>query len=127
MPGPQEARVAAGVHVQQIARTGPLVPVRRLLADTRRTRDPLPLEHFPNGRVREARGAGDQPRSPTRLASTGTDRLLELGRQLSRRAMRTTRPIEQTRQAAPRLLTRLQPAMPPAMGRRRRDVEGGRG
>src|ERR1041384_2690107 len=111
MAGPQEARVAAGVHVQQIARTGPLVPVRRLLADTRRTRDPLPLEHFPNGRVREDRGAGVHLPPPPGPASTASARLLEVGRHRSGRGMRTTRPMEQARQAAPRLLPRLEPAM----------------
>src|SRR5712691_10765304 len=41
--------------------------------------------------------------------------------------MRTTRTIEQTRQRSAGLLASLKPAMPPAMRRRRRNVEGDRG
>jgi hypothetical protein len=41
--------------------------------------------------------------------------------------MRTTRTIEQTRQRSASLLASLKPAMPPAMRRRRRNVEGGPG
>src|SRR6266536_2403822 len=114
---PQEARVAAGVHVQQVAGAGPLVAVGWLLDRPRRSRDLGPLEHLPDGQVREAGRAGDQARPPTRLASAGADRLGELGGELPRRAMRPARAVKQARQAAASLLAALQPAMPPAMRR----------
>src|SRR5207237_8492350 len=45
----------------------------------------------------------------------------------ARRTVRTTRAIEQTGKRAAGLLTGPQPALPPAVGRRRRHTEGGRG
>src|SRR5436305_278227 len=116
----QKARVTACIHVQQIAGTRPFVAVGRLPGRSRRTGDTRPTQHLPDGRVREAGRAGNQPRSPARLASTGADPPLKRWRELTRRAVRTTRPIEQTRQGTPRLPARLQPAVPPAVRRRRR-------
>src|SRR6266511_248006 len=127
MAGPQEAGVAAGVHVQEITRARPLIAVGRLPGRPRRPRDPGPAEHLPDGRVREASRAGDQARSPTRLAAAGADRLLELRRELTRRAAGTARTINQARQRPPRLIPGLEPAVPPAMRRRRRNAECGRG
>jgi hypothetical protein len=80
--GPQESRVTARVHVQQIAGAGPLVAVGRLFGRARRPRDPGSPEHFPDGRVGEASRSGDQPRSPAGFAPAGADGLLELRRQL---------------------------------------------
>src|ERR1700730_11203758 len=77
--GPQEAGVAACVHVQQITRAGPLVPVGRLLGRPGRPRDAGTPEHLPDGRVCEPARAGDKPRPPAGLATAGADRLLELG------------------------------------------------
>jgi hypothetical protein len=127
MSGPHEAGVAGDVHVQQVAGTGPLVAVGRLLGRSRRPRDPRPAQHLPHGRVREAGGAGDQPGSPPSAAAAGADRLLELRRQLARRAVRATRAIKEADQRLARLLARLQPAVPPTMRGRRRHAEGGRG
>src|SRR3954452_9189519 len=73
--------------------------------------------------MREAGRAGDQPWPPTSLAAAGTDRLLELRRELPRRTKRAARAIKQTGQAPPGLLTRIRPAPPPAMRRRRRHPE----
>src|SRR5205807_3819967 len=70
---------------------------------------------------------GHQPRSPSRLPPTSADPLLQLLRELARRAVRPTRAIKQTRQRPPRVLASLQPTMPPTMRSRRRDAEGGRG
>ncbi len=125
--GPQEARVAGNVHVQEIAGAGPLVAVGRLLGLSGRPRQPRSPQHLPDGRVAEASGAGDQPRSPAGFAAAGTDRLLEVRCELAWRAVWTTRAVEQAAQRAPSLVRCLCPAMPPAVRRRRRHAEGGRG
>src|SRR6516225_11225261 len=75
----------------------------------------------------EAGRASDQARSPAGAQTTVTDRLGELGRQLTRTTMRTAGTIEQTRQRRSRFLTRRLPTMSPTMGSRRRHAEGGRG
>ena len=125
--GPLEARVLAGVHVQQITGARPLVAVGRLPGRLRWPRDPGPAQHLPDRRVAEAGRARDQARPPACLAATLADRLGELGRELPGRAMRPARAIKQTRQARPRLRAAVEPAMPPTVRRRRRDAEGGRG
>ncbi len=125
--GPLEAHVLARVHVQEVAGAGPLVAVGRLARRPRRPREPGPAEHLPDGRVREASRAGDQARAPARLLAAPADCSLELRRELARRAVRPAGAIEQTRKRRPRLLARPQPAMPPAVRRRRRHTEGGRG
>ena len=125
-PGTLEACVLAGVHVQQIAGTGPLVAVGRLPHCSRRPRDPRPPEHLPDGRVAEAGRTDDQARPPSGLAPAGTDRLSELGRQLPRRLMRTAGAIAQANERRAGFLAGLQPTMPPAVRRRRRHAEAGR-
>src|SRR2546423_5835515 len=120
MAGPLEARVLAGVHVQQITGTGPLVPVGRLPRRPRRTRDSSPLEHFPDRLMTEAGRASDQPRPPAGLAAAVADRGLELGRELSRRTTPPARTIEQAGERRPRFSGRFQPAVAPAMRRRPR-------
>ena len=55
-----EARVALGVHVQQIARAGPLVPVGGLARRLRSPRAARSLQHFPDRLVRHAGHARDQ-------------------------------------------------------------------
>src|SRR6266542_1744272 len=82
--GSQEARVAADIHVQQIAGARPFIAVGRLLDRSRPPRDPGPLEHLPDRRMRTAG-----------LAPTGADPLLQLGSEKPRRALRTTRAINQ--------------------------------
>jgi hypothetical protein len=66
---------------------------------------------------------GYQPRSPARLASTGADPLLQLRGKKPRRAKRTARAVNQSLGPTPAI----KPALPPAVRRRRRDAEGGRG
>src|SRR5919201_4898299 len=123
MAGPQEACVAARVHVQEIARTGPLVAVRGLLDQPRPPRDPGSPQHLPDGRVREPGRAGDEARTPAGLSATVADPLLQLGGQQARRAVRTARAINE--RLGPTLAVK--PTVPPAMRRRRGDAEGGRG
>src|SRR5256714_5732218 len=103
--------------MEQLAGAGPLVAVGGLPGRPRRSRDPRPVEHLPDGRVRDTGRASNKPRPPTRLPAAGADRLGELGRELAGRAVRTTRAIEKAGQRAPRLLARLQPTMPPAVRR----------
>jgi hypothetical protein len=125
--GPLEAGVLACVHVQQVAGARPLVAAGRLPLDSRRPRKPRPSEHLPDGGMGEAGRAGDQPRPPAGLAAAGTDPLGELGRQLLGRTAWPARTIEQARQRRPCFLVSFLPAVPPAMRRRRRDAEAGRG
>jgi hypothetical protein len=63
------------------------------------------------------------PATTTGLAATVTDPRLQIGCEQPRRAMRPARAIEQ----GARLAAASQPAMPPAMRPRRREVESGRG
>ena len=126
VPGPREARRAGDVHVQEVARAGPLVAVGGLLQRPRRPRDPRPAQHLPDGRVGEAGRGRNEPRSPACRLAAGADALLELGSELARAAARPTRAIDKTGEAHARL-SRLAPAVPPAMRGRRRHAEGGRG
>src|SRR5438876_9615149 len=101
---PQKARVAAYVHVQQIAGTGPLVAAGRLPDQGQTAREPGPPEH------------------PV-LSPTVADPLLQLARKQPRRTPRPARAIHERAQLA----STSEPAMPPAMRCRRRHTEGGRG
>src|SRR5207245_646410 len=71
--------------------------------------------------------AGGQLRPPAGIRAAGADRLLELRRELPRRPTWTPRAVEQTRQRSASLLARLPPSVPPAVRRRGRNAEGGRG
>src|SRR6266508_6981375 len=108
MAWPQEARIAACVHVQQVTGAGPLVAVGRLLGRRRAAREPGSLQHFPDSRVREARGTRDQTRTPAGLATAIADPLLQLGREQPRRAVRPARAIQQR----PWLTAAVKPTMP---------------
>src|SRR5439155_22612313 len=67
--------------------------------------------------------AGDQAWPPAGLASAVADRFGELGRELAWRAVRPARAVKQTRQRRTRLLSGRAPPVPPAVSRRRRDIE----
>src|SRR6266511_6149166 len=127
MAGLLEADVFACVHVQQVAGARPLVAVRRLPRRTGRPRKPGPFEHLPDGGMCEAGSERDQARSPAGVAPASADPLSELRRELTRRAMRPARAIEQTPKRCTRFLTRLQPAVRPTVRSRRRPAEGVRG
>src|SRR5262249_3044737 len=99
--GSQEACVAAGVHMQQLARTGPLVAVCRLLRRPRRPRQSRSLEHLPDGRVGKAGGASDQPRPPAGGAPAAANALLQFGCKPSGRVGRATRAIAKRLRSAP--------------------------
>jgi hypothetical protein len=120
-PGRLKRHVFACVHVQQVAGALPLVAIGLPTRRPRRPRDPGPPQHLPNRGVTEAGRATDQTRPPAGLASTGTDRPGELGRELPRAA----RAIKKTGERRPRLLARLKPAVPPTVRRRRRHAETG--
>jgi hypothetical protein len=78
VPGPQEARQALGVHLQQIAGTRPLIPADRLARCARRA------AHLPAGqtardrRVRQPELGGEQPWSPARPPARLTDTVMPL-------------------------------------------------
>src|SRR5437764_13360137 len=71
--------------------------------------------------------AGDQPRSPARATPERADPRLLTARQHPRAALRPRAAIVEAGLAAALLLTGLTPAMPPAVRRRRRHAERGRG
>src|SRR6266508_4730279 len=89
VPGPQETRVAADIHVLQITRARPLVAVGRLPNRPRSTRDAGPVEHLPDGRVRKTRRPGHKPRPPAGLPTAVANPLLQIGGEKPRRAVRT--------------------------------------
>src|SRR5262249_53822551 len=113
MARPQEACIAARVHVQQVAGAGALVAVGRLFYRRRGGREPRTLEPLPPRRVRDPGRARHQPRTPAGLAATVADPLLQPRSQQTRRAVRTARAIPES------LLPTLpvEPTMPPAMSR----------
>jgi len=115
MTGSLEAHVLADVHVQEVARAGPLVAVGWLSLGSWRPREPRSAEHLPHGRVSKAGRSGNQPGSPAGLSPAGADPLLEHGGELPRRAMWSAGAIEEASERTSRLLVRLTPAMPPAM------------
>src|SRR5438132_6050406 len=123
--GALEARIARRVHVQQVARAGPLVAVGGLLRSSRRTRDAVAAEHLPDRRVGLAGGAGDEPRSPAGMAAALADSLLELLVEQPRAAPRPARTVEQPGSRAELLLARLEPPVPPTVGGGGRHAEGG--
>jgi hypothetical protein len=127
MAGALEAGVAADVDVWQVTGAWPLGAVGRLARRALRPRDTRPLQHLPDCRVRKAGDGSNQPWSPARLPAAGPDPLLQLGGELTRAAVWSTRAIEQTSKARTRGLARLAPTMPPAVCRCRRDAEGRRG
>jgi hypothetical protein len=90
VPGPAEARVAADVHVQQIAGAGPLVTIGLPARRARPTRDTVAEEHLPDRLMRMPGRARDQPRPPTRRLADGADPRLDVGAQTTRLAMRAT-------------------------------------
>ncbi len=75
-----EARVALGVHVQQITRARPLVAVRGLTRRLGSSRAARSLEHFPDRLVRDAGHAGDRL-APSGLEARCEEPLLELREQ----------------------------------------------
>src|SRR5712691_6338114 len=123
MAGPLEASVAGDVHVQKVAGAGPFVAVSRLPYRLCGPWKAGTMEHLPDGRVGEACRRCDQPWSPAGLATAGADPLLQLLSELTRTAVRPGGTIEQTDERSPRLPSGLRPAVPPAMRRRRRNVE----
>jgi hypothetical protein len=113
--------------VQEVAGAGPLVAVGRVPRRSRRPREAEAAKHLPDRGVAEAGGAGDEPRSPARLAATVADRPFELGGEASRAARGAARAIEQAGKALSLARTGLPPAQPPAVRGRAGDVEGRRG
>src|SRR5204862_3221672 len=88
-----ETNKALALDVQQIARAGPLIEAGLLTRLPGRPRDPSPSQRPPDGRVRTAGLAANQPRPPTRAPPDATDPLLLRRRQKPRLPMRPRRPI----------------------------------
>ena len=125
--GPQEAGVAGDVHVQQVAGAGPLVAVGRLLGRlAAAARSRARFSTFQTVEcakpVAPATKRGPQPvwRRQAQIArsSSGASRRGERCGRLER----SNRHDSVRRASSPAV----QPAVPPAVRRRRRDAEGGR-
>src|SRR5207237_5284318 len=91
VPGPLETRVARGVHVQPVARAGPLVTVGRLSRLGVGPGAAVALQGLRNSRVRMAELACEQARAPAGAAPGRADPLLLGRRQHPRATMRTAR------------------------------------
>ena len=87
VPGTAEADEAFAVDVEQIAGTWPLVPARLFARCLGRPRDPGPPQRPPDGRVRVAGLAGDQPRPPAAATPRRADPGVLARRQQARAAM----------------------------------------
>jgi hypothetical protein len=86
--GPSKAWVALDVHVQQVARTGPLVADERLARGSWSARAAVALEDGMDGGVRDAGLAGDQSRTPAGALTSSAHPRLDVGRRATWRAMR---------------------------------------
>src|SRR3954466_15114086 len=113
MARPLETRVAGRVHVNQVARAGPLVAVGRLALRTLLPRTAMALERLRNRRVRMPELACEQARTPAGASSGCADPLLLGQRERARAAERTTRAIVQTSQRFALDRSRLAPAPRP--------------
>jgi hypothetical protein len=125
--GDREPRQLLDVDVQQRTRTRPLVAAERLALAARPARETIAVQHLPDRRSRPANDSRQAARPEVRLAPRAHDRVFLRRRQPARLAMRATRTIDPpARRSSVGQSNALAP-MPPAMRRRRRDVEGGRG
>src|SRR2546430_13970657 len=83
--------MAADVHVQEVAGTGPLVTPGRLPLRPRWPRESVPTKHLPDGRVSKAGRGRDQAGPPAGAEAGGADPRLQRGSELARRAARAAR------------------------------------
>src|SRR6266508_1548897 len=125
--GGEEARIASDVHVQQVARAGPLVAAGRFAPSARAGSQAVAAQHLRDRRVRVREFERQQPRPPAGAAPSGADPPLLADREQPWHPARAARPVIEADACAPLLGARLAPAPRPATGRRRRDAEGGRG
>ena len=88
VPGPPEARIAADVHVQQVAGAGPLVAIGLPARRARPAREAVAEEHLPDRLMRMPGRAGDQPRPPTRRLPDRADPRLSVRAEMTRLAPR---------------------------------------
>src|SRR5256886_17015440 len=109
--------MAADVHVQEVAGTGPRVTRGGLPLRRRWPRESVPTKHLPDGRVSKAGRGRDQAGPPAGAAAAGADPLLQRGSELARRAARAARAVAQTRAATAGLLAGSPPPDPPPTGR----------
>jgi hypothetical protein len=121
VPRAPEARVAADIHVQQIARAWPLVAIRLASLSRRTARKSVTLEHLPDGLMRLTGRSGDQPRPPTGGLPDRADPRREILRHPPRLVMRAAGAISQPRTAVACGRVGLKPAMPPPMCRGHRN------
>src|SRR3954471_6158303 len=113
MPGPAKTRIAADVHVQQIARPRPFVAVRRAPLGRRAAREPMTAQHLPDRLMRLPRCPRDQSRPPARRLAHRADPRRELLTDPARLVMRAARAILKPSTARALDRRRIQPAMPP--------------
>src|SRR5712692_7301632 len=110
------------VDVEQVAGTGPLVAARQLARRLRRPRDPRTFERPPDGRMRVAGLAGDQPRPPAAAPPGATDPVPLLRGQKPRAVTRPRRAILEAAERSAPLDRGLRPTMPPLTRGSRRNA-----
>ena len=127
VPGPLEARVAARCPCAadrpgRATRSGWPAP-----STARRPREAVPAEHLPDGRVRRSRSRRRPGAAPSRSRG-GSRRSAPAARPRAAAAERRGR-LERSSSQRPdaRSAAAVEPAVPPAVRRRRRHAEGGRG
>src|SRR5271167_4400827 len=98
MPGTLKARVSSGVHVQQIARTGPLVAAGSITRRSRAPRETMAVQHLPDRRVWMTGRASDQSWPPAGALPCFADPVLGAEVQQPRRATGTAGTISRPRQ-----------------------------
>src|SRR5205807_6006196 len=127
MAGSLKASEALRVHVQKIARAIPFVAADLPSGGLGDPGASVAAQHLVDGRVGVAGDARDQPRAPAGVLPDLADPLLLFGGEHARAAVRTARALRKAGERPALDGGGLEPAVPPAMGGRRRYVEGGRG
>src|SRR5438477_11929351 len=102
-----EARIAGGIHVQQIAGAGPLIAADGLTPLSRPVGKPVTVKHLPHRGVRKPGLTCHQTWPPATPPPPCADPLLSLSTQQPERAMRPTRPVRRPRQRTVALLAKL--------------------
>ena len=120
-----KARVAFGIHVQQLARARPLIALHRVPGRAGTARAAASSQRPRHGRVRNVDLARDQTRAPPGPLADLADAVVIGHREHRRAAVRPRRAILQTGQRPPLLVAGRAPARHPAVHGRARHVRGG--
>jgi hypothetical protein len=118
VPGAGKAREALGVHLQQIARAGPLEPADLLARPRRPARYAAPSQATADRGVRHPELGRDQPGPPARPLASLADPVMDRVADPAGLAMRRRGPVLRPPARGPLGLTRLPVALDPVLHRR---------